>query len=78
MRVERTQLENVFGHIIITSIPDRLLYNTDYLSMYRYFPSNYLRGEYCSGRIQAFKGGTEKERFTVQLSCKINGGKLPI
>ena len=71
-------MDNVQNGILIPAIPDSQWVNSDHIPFYREHTSKYSWGKTNSGNRQIGTGGTEKERFTAQLTIKKDGSKLPV
>jgi hypothetical protein len=82
-RVAKSQTPRKEGHLVIPHVPDEQMGNTDHIPMYRDMAGSYSWTKKGAGggskkkfRGQLATGGGEKDRFTVQLTCLKNGGKI--
>ena len=73
----KRQVPKVVNGIKITAIGDDSFANSDHIPVYRDFPGNYSWIESGAGNKQVVTGGSEKEQYTVQLTCLKSVRKLP-
>lgn len=81
--VAKSQTPRKEGHTVIPAVTDSRMANTDHVPMYRDMVGAYSWTKKGAGgrgkrslRGQIGTGGGEKDRFTVQLTCLKDGGKV--